>query len=570
MPQRIERIIPCKISHTRREVLSKAALGLAAAPSVVGNVVGRSDTAGAATCPEGVMAEGISIADFGARGDGRDQTAAFNRARDTIQARGSDTLQLPRGDYRLNALLNTRFVHLRGAGNEASILKATSAGGTIVRATHSTADWAGTRLSDIGFEGTGKRQGVGFRSGDEELTPFIEYTGRFLFDRVRFNNLARAIDRPFGNIGFDLTDCAFGEADFHIWSRGQPVSWADNHPMHPGCLIVTRGSMHRAHKASIYIDGRNVAGAGQLVFDGVRFENNPGWVFYIKNFNDRGPVPGIVVRSCWNESNHTASSVEIDGETSAPGFANLTDVAAIAFEDTPVGPLVLENSHVVTRGCNLDLLTSLTINRGSSLVHHDARMFAGTARGLVSSIGPPENADAARNLNTPWFPMPVPAVPRVKDAAVLIISNARAPERWGGSGATTSSVGEVALPWVSRAQQLAIAAGAILASPFAFTIPGRSWLVLQFVARLVSGPPPQVHINGMAGFGGVAHIRDGDWCTYTAVLENSGPAIDDEHFYIYSGGTDSAVMRFSGYAVTRFGNSQSALAFANSRLFPRE
>ena len=557
-----------EISPTRRQLVCGAALTMVAAPMVAAASRGSEPAAGTTPCDNDAAREGISIADFGARGDGTDQTAAFTTARDAIQSRGGNTLRFPAGDYRLNAVLDSRFVHLAGAGNMASIVRSASHDDAIIRATHSTGAWEGTRLSDMGFNGVGHRQGVGFRAGGGILTPFIEYTGRFLFDRVRFHNLEKGIERPFGNIGFDLTDCVFVDTEFHVWSQGQAVFSAENHPMHAGCLTITRGSMQGAQRAAVYINGKNVAGAGQVIFDSVRFESNPGWVLFIRDFNDRGPQPGIVVRSCWNESNYSAPKVRVDGDEMKPGFARLINVPVIAFEDTPIGPLVLENSHVVTRGCNLDLLTSLVMDAGSSLIHHNARMYSGTARGLVKSISHLENTDARNSLNTPWFPMPVATGQRMRDRSVLIASTEQSPGQWGGSSATSTSVAEMALPWLANSQQLAIAPGANLVSSGSFIMPANQWFVVQFLGRLVSGPAPQVHINGAAGFGGVGHIRDRDWRTYTAVIQNTGSAIGRESFYIYSGGTEAAVIRLGGYAVTSFDNSQEALAFANSLLFP--
>jgi len=557
-----------EISPTRRKLVCGAALTVVAAPILAAASRGFEPAAVTPPCDNDAAREGISIADFGARGDGADQTAAFTTARDAIQSRGSNTLRFPAGDYRLNAVLDSRLVHLAGAGNMASVVRSASRDDAIIRATHSIGAWEGTRLSDMGFEGVGRRQGVGFRAGGGILTPFIEYTGRFLFDRVRFHNLEKGIERPFGNIGFDITDCVFADTEFHVWSQGQAVSSAENHPMHAGCLTITRGSMRGAQRAAVYINGKNVVGAGQVVFDSVRFEHNPGWALFVRDFNDRGPQPGIVVRNCWNESNYSAPKVRIDGDEMQPGFARLINVPAIAFEDTPIGPLVLENSHVVTRGCNLDLLVSLAMDARSSLIHHDARMYSGTARGLVRSISHLENTDAKSSLNTPWFPMPVSTGRRMRDQSVLVASNAQAPEQWGGSSASSTSVAEVALPWLANSQQLPVAPGAKLVSPASLIIPANQWFAVQFLARLVSGPAPQVHINGTAGFGGVGHIRDSHWRTYTAVIQNTGSAIGGEYLYIYSGGTEAAVIRFGGYAVTSFDNSQEALTFANSLLFP--
>lgn len=559
--------MPNVFPQSRRGLLVGAVAGLAAQGAI--SNASRAKNATNVVCTNAESKQGLSLASFGASGDGSDHTAAFSRARDALQSGSGGTLHVPPGAYQLSAVLNTRMVHLTGAGNAASNLRPAAAATPILRAADADASWHTLHIADLGFEGTASRRGTGLRLGNDRLTPHAEYTGRFLLERLRFENLEKAVERPFGNIGVDLTDCTFSEADFHVWSQGQPLSSAANDLMHAGALTLTRGSMQGAQRASIYVDGKNVVGSGQIVLDSVRFENNPGWVLYITNFNDRGPQPGILVRSCWNENNYSAASVQIGGTKTAPAFARLVDVPACTFEDTPIGPLVLENSHVITRGCNLDQLSSAIADARSTVTHYEARMFTGTAIGLVKSIGHLENTNARTSLNSPWFSMPAPVAPRAYDQAVLLSSNGQQPEKWLGTDQASSSVADVAMAWLAAAQELTVPGGATLISPLALAVPAGKWLVVQLVARLLTGPPPQVHVNGTAGLGGVCQIRERPWRTYTSVIQNNGTAIAGDNFYIYSGGQDAAVIRYGGYAVTQWDDAQEALAYANSLLFPR-
>lgn len=551
---------------SRRIFLTRGTIGVVAAGTAL---PGLAQTA--VRVPNDASARpirGISLRDFVTDGGQGDHSAAFARAVEAVQARSGGTLQVPAGTYPMNGTLNSRQVQLAGEGNTASVLQPSSVGRPILTAVDGDASWNTLHLADLGFDGNRKQGAVGLRLGQQNLSPHAEYTGRFLLSRLRFANLDRSIERPFGNIGFDIVDSTFQSADIHIVSKGQPLSRLANDPMHAGALTISRGSMQGARRAAIFIDGEQVAGAGQVVIDGVRFQDNPGWVLWIQNFNNRGPQPGVLVRSCWNEGNYTAPEVEMEGSKSAPGFARLVDVPVCSFEDTPIGPLALSASHVVTRGCNLDLLTAITMDAQSSITHHEARMFTGTARGLVRSIGHLENTEARTNLNTPWFPMPPPTAARGAHSHVLLASGAGQREQWRGQGKPAVVSEDNGASWQAFSDQILIDSGATLISPSAMTVPAGAAIVVQFVAKLVSGSPPRMNIDGQAGLGGIGEIREAYWRTYTAVWRNNGPEIANDAIYLRSGGRGPSILRIAGYAVTAWDNLQEALIFANSFALP--
>ncbi len=520
------------------------------------------------------LRDSSSVADFGATGNDGVQTPSIQAAYDAAIAgstnyEGGGTLFFPEGKYRLALSMSRRTVNINGDGRLSSILRPATAAGVVLQADFNYAGWDGPTISNVGFAGIDTLAGIGYRTGGATWSTSAEYISGNTFDRCHFSNLDKAIVRPFGNIGLWITDGTFDSCNYHLHTVAN--TGANGDPMHPGNMIVTRGHMQGAGKASVYIDGQNVTGAGQVVFDNVIQEANPGWVFYVKNWNNRGGIPTGVVRNCWNESNYTSPSVNVEGDTGAPGYAKFDNVSLWLFENTPVGPLVLQNaSSVVTRDCDLSLLTSLSMDSTSSLVHENARMFSGTTFGLVESIGSLDNTSAT-TLNTPWFTMPRPrGLIRLPNAQQVLVSNAQSVESWSGTASVSSSTvtTDPCLGTLANVQDITISAGQNLFPLPAFTLPGSKWIVVQHLVKLLSGNPVQFLINGTSGRMGLGTIRNTDYRTITGVVFNPGSDVANEWLY-HSGPTSgSTVVRYGGYAITAWDSKQEALAYANSGMFP--
>lgn len=476
------------------------------------------------------------------------------------------------GQFRINAALGAVQTRFRGQGPTRTRLRSFTSGGAAVTSGPNTA-WDFAEHADLMVTGaSGAYTDIGFRIGSATYALTQEYSGRQAYRNVTFEWLDKAIERRWGNIGQWVDGGIFNQANYHLWTKDNDSGSGD--VMHGGCSIVTRSHFQLAEKAADYIKSAT-AGTGQIIRQNNIYEQNPGWVHYFATINGIGPMPGVVIENEWNEANYTAGSVTVEGDTGAPRWAKFGhgggNVPSVTIKNTPMGPIVANGSaagatNVLTRDCPLDDLTSVTFDTNSTLNHYHARQGIGHALGLVWSIGAVQNANA---LNSPVFTMPRPVGLSPFAANVVRVFDGQAVIAFTGSALvnTVAATTDPAMPNRQTVQDLTLTAGQTLFPSSTFTVPTNSWLVLQYVARLVSGPVVTMGVNGTTGLGGVVSIRDPEYKMYTAIISNTGAAITGQSFYHYAGASTS-VVRIAGIALTSFTSAQEALEYANSRMFP--
>ncbi|WP_419816151.1 glycosyl hydrolase family 28-related protein [Glacieibacterium sp.] len=508
------------------------------------------------------LGESISVKDFGAKVDGLSDDTAAAQAAYTATAIATGTEYFTAGTIVQATDMTSRAVHLRGAGRDASIIKPATANGVALRARYNAPSWDAVTISDMSITGAGILQGTGFRAGSDTKLPSEEYAGRTIITNVQFNNLNKSIERPFGQIGQWVDVCQFTAANYHLWTSDND---AGGDAMHGGNSIVTRSHFDSAALVSDYIRSDTV-GTGQIVRRDNICESNPGWIHYWDSINDFGGVPGAVIENEWNEANYTAGSVTIGGATSAPGWGWFNGVASLRIVDTPLGPLTLAQSNVTTRDCALDNLAAINTDAASTLFHDNARMFAGHALGTVRSIGAVQNP---AGLNGPAYSMPKPKGLFPFTANILALYDGQLPIPFTGTVnvSTTTSTGDPGLPFLLNTQDLGIATGQTLLPTATFTIPATSYFVLQYVAKLVSGPRVLVRVNGSSGIGGGLVLNNAEYKTMTVVGYNPGAAAGNESVY-HTAGASTSIIRIAGLAVLSFPTAQAALEYANNGLFP--
>lgn len=510
----------------------------------------------------GTGAEAENLAETLERTVFAQQFGTAQQALTELVSRGGDTLVVDRGTTG-PIDITTRTVTVRGKGIGPSIVRPASATGVAVRYSSTEGSWRPTVIADLQIEGIGTLQGQGFRCGPDSYAANAEYVGRAIIERVRFSNLDKCIARPFGNIGMWINESDFTAANYHLHFVASDGT--DGDLMHSGNFGATNCHMIGAEKASFYIEG-DVLGTGQLTFFNDIIEYNPGYVFYVNGLATVGG-PGLNVFNTWNEGNYTAPSVTIGAETAAPVFARLIRAEANYFHDTQVGPFCLTRSCVVTNQSELNLLTSIETDADSTIIHHNARCFSGTAKGLVMSLG--GVAKDAGALNAGSFPMPVPRTMRTNMPNLVRGFSGQTAIAFTGTLLRNSSDvnDDPALPApFNRTQELTINNGETLLPTATFTIPAGKWLVWQYIARIRSGPAVQVQITGNSGIGGTIKIEGSAWRCYTAIIKNGGSSITNESFYHYHGGA-TTVLGIGGVALVSFDTAQEALAYANSGAF---
>jgi hypothetical protein len=520
------------------------------------------------------LADIVSVKDFGAAGNGTNQDGEAQAAYDALISGGGGTLCFPRGDYRLELSAVSRTTGLEGEGRQSSIIKPTTNDGVALQFGFALAGTDGPNIARLGLAGVGARQGTGIRCGGLIYSENVEYVGFGTLEKLHVRNFDKGFHRPWGNIGFSLTDCVFYDNNYGLFSVANPGRLPPDEtrfgdPMHAGCLNMLRGQIQFSRKAAVYIDGKSVIGSGQILFDSTIFEANPGWVFYVKDFNDRDRVPAPRVRDCWSETNNTAPSVDVEGDVRQPRYGHFSDVPYWIFENTPVGSLDLRKSQIVTKDCPLDAMEAVDMDAESTLFHDGARLFTGTAFGIVRSIGGIDNVDADNN-NTPWYPMPVPkAFRRLDPSRVLLLSHGQVPETWTGATllSTTTVSDDPALCGLPDVQQLTCTTGPQMYPSTAIQFPAGKWIVSQIVLRHVAGSITRtVPLLGASGRGGGSWNRNAEWRTMTSIVRND-TATAGSNFFWHFVGADS-VLRFAGYAITAWDSFEDALDFANSGAFP--
>ena len=326
---------------------------------------------------------------FGARGPA-DDTAPAQAAYDYKVAKFlGGNLSFGPGQYLVALRIYVRGIDISGAGRTGTVLNPPSVGGAIFRIATREGSWSALTIRDLSFKGSSDLKGIGVQWGDPASPdPLDHLSSAVSFERCEFVDLDKCVERPFGNIGVTFTDCNFSRANYHIYSVARPDK------MHAGCFEVRGGHMQGSEKAVCYVNGKNMTGSGQIVFDRVIMEANTGHVFYIKDFRGPEAVPGILVRSCWNEVNAEQAlpalrktAVEVDGVSTPPVYAHLESVTHMRFEDTPVGALRAVNSGGLIVDSAVDhYVAQIDVNSAFPVVR--GRSFTNPVPSKVESIGP--------------------------------------------------------------------------------------------------------------------------------------------------------------------------------------
>lgn len=453
--------------------------------------------------------------------------------------------------------INRRNVWLEGRGIDISVVLAAENGGSAITLSDKSGAWNPICIEDLTIQGSSRLNAVGIRYGQGRYAAGDEYIGRLILDKVKFVDLDKAIDRPYGNIGLWIDRCVFNAAHHHLFSTAHKKADGGDE-MHPGNMIVSNSYFSGATRSSVYIDG-GVSGAGQVTFQNCIFELNPGTVFDIRNF----PVavgPGVSILSCWNELNHTGAT-----RAGRSWFANFERVESIYFHDTPVGPMRLRRSNVTTNQCDLTSLEALDSDADSTLTHHNARAFSGTPQGLVESIGSiSSNAD---QINCASFAMTRPIHVGTDPEKTLYSFDGQSPLTLGAAQTVTSAplTADPALPHpYSTTQSLAIDKGQTLVTVERFSVPANAWLVFQYLARIEEGGGVHVQLNGPKAIGGTIQITGRQWRCYTSILKHNGPAAGEMSIYHFGQGRRTN-WRIAGISLVALNSAQEALAHANSK-----
>lgn len=471
---------------------------------------------------------------------------------DALAAGGGGTLYFAAGTHKVSLALNSRAVRIAGAGMGATILTPAAPNQPVLEAGYNSGSWSIVEVADLSIEGNGTE--IGFRAGHQPRHPLDEYAGRTLFRNVRFDRLQTCISRPYGQIGLWLQNCVFGSAEYHLYSIGTVVP---GDPMHAGNLVARDCHFSGASKA-VFLMKSQAIGTGQITLDHCIMELNPGYVFYIEALNGVEGVPGMLIKSCWNEQNATATSVTI-GEPQGPVYAFMKNTGMIRFEDTPLGDLRLENATVVTRDCALDLLKSVAVDRMSTLTHHDARGFGTFApKGLVVSVAAAYQFGPNRALS---FAMPPREWHAFSEPNGQMLLSHRTGKIALNDGALSSVAAEESLAVPTQAVRIA-AADHLQLLPIS-AAPRKHWLAWIIDCRLAAGSPVTLNLTGTSGVSSGFPIDHTSFRSVAGMTWCDAP-VDALHFELTGSGLGASTVEIGRYEVMAFERRQDALAYLNA------
>lgn len=504
----------------------------------------------------------VSVREFGAVGDDRtDDSAAVQRAYDTLSQRGGGRLYFPPGRYRIALTLTSRAVHLCGSGASSSIVTPAQRDKAAITALYRNGEIAPVSITDLGFRGDG-RAGVLFSAGGTRYVDNAEYSGGTHFARCAFSGASTCIERRFGSIDLQIDQCQFAQADYHIHvTTAEPDTGAD--AMHGGCIIMRRCWLSSFNKAMLFVDSP-IEGSGQIVLEQNVVELGTGFVHYFRRFQG-SRAPGIVIRDQWNEETAKGTNLAIgDRRYPRAQFLYAERVTpTIQIENTPVGSVSLRAASLATRACDLSDLV-LDADRNASVTHDLATALIGTVPGRTHSIAAPIQGDA---LQMPWFRVALPRARSLASAARVILADdcTRGLSLSGSRGeGGRIFAGDAALPGATASVDLSLRQGDRLL-PQGSTIPPGHWLVALVVYRALAGEGI-VQVTGSRGMSGGARLTSSQWEAVIGLCRPVDTPVPDISLHFTTDRTAS--FRLGGFALLALPTLQQALDFANSGTFP--
>lgn len=509
-----------------------------------------------------VVAAGAGASIVRNQGDGpRSDADALQMRYDTLVKAGGGTLSLPAGTIRTSLNLHSRLVHLRGAGRTATVLQSVDSTRPVLQAQYADAAWDAVTISDLTVAGQGQR-GIGFGHDPDQRAL---HSGRTILRNVRFQDLETCVVRPNGNIGLWLEDCQFEDAAYHI--RGTSAAW-NGQVMHGGVLVARQCHFQRATAAVVNLRSE-VPGSGQVTFEECLFENNPGSVIVLERFESREGVPGVTLRSCWNEANATGGRdhrLTVDGQEYDPVFLFAKDVAAIELHDTPPGKTVLiGETSLTTRASALDMFEVVLADRSATIAHHEARLFGGrTIAGTTHSL---TNANLKNEGPTGGFfhLLPRAMVSRTAVAGANDTNACRAPILLRGTrNIQTRPAADAILPGEERSQDIFLDTKDHVFLNALDTLAPDQFVLWTFAYRWLGGDAPELQVTGDAALSTVTSLARSDWSTLGGIAL-ARTRIKSLGFWLRAEGAGQ--IRIGGYQLLCFPTRQAATDMLNARLF---
>jgi len=497
----------------------------------------------------------VNLRWFGTKGDGVVEDTAGFTAAVTNATVGSTVFLQPR-TYLLKDAFN-KTVELEGS--KGTVLKAAPGAARVLSLGRHVTDWNYHRVSGLTFDGNAKSAYcIDF---NDNVANAAAYGGRWVFDRVRFQNGSVGVYAKTGNIGNTYRNCHMIGNDYgmRLTTEGSAGT------MHAGCTVVEASELSNNAKAAVYINDAT-DGGGQYDFNNVIVESNPGFGLFIK-LNNITPYAGITFRNFWEEANATAATVNIDGVDYAPRAIYIENARPVIFEGSYLKDVKMVNSTVLARHCRIDSASTkglkLDVDATSQLIVENLYANGGQSsvpfvRSILSQAG--SNANSNYSVRGPfktWRTNP--------NGTVLLKQNYDGAGPWPFSGTGTVNATSVADGVIgSTCAELVIPTGFNLLNPAFFTPTQGKWVVWGVHFKLQAGAPlAQASFNYNSRLGDIYQRAVGEWvCSYG--IQYIGTAFNTVTTYFSNTSGAPTTIRLADVFVVQFDTMEAAYAFVNS------
>lgn len=447
--------------------------------------------------------------------------------------------------------------------------------------------WFPRRVQDIYFNGKA-RQDNGVRLGGQDGA-VEQYANMWHLDACFFDRCNIGIYKPEGSFGNTYTNCGGNANNYHYVAIGytsSPIS-------HVGNDTFVNGEYNDAKKAGFVLDGKQVVGTGQTVFQNTIIEDNPGFGIYIKDYNNA--YNPIVLENVWFESNASESTVDISDVISGassvtPRDLYLENVDYLTMKNMNLGGVDIEMKDSTIRATDVYLsdtfdLTVTDSGIGSTFIVDNAHIYAfgedGTGHGnvLINSVARIDNQQNA--VNRMWLgPARTNIItgPEAFNATVLESSTSQEGRDWlittGGSDVSPGSyVDGCTFPKAPVYTLLASESYQGPAQTAVTTTTVGKWYVYTWEIKVTSG---LANIDAIRWGSAYNHTRgdaeqmltEGEWHTMCGISEHqSGASVGAIRPFITVGAGGNASVAIGATQFVEFDNQADAVAFYNARCF---
>lgn len=499
----------------------------------------------------------VSVKDFGAVGDGvTDDTAAFESANEEIFPTSGRFLHIPFGEYKANYTTNKAQID----GNGATIVAQTT-DPTLKLGVHSP-NFRWYDVNDLILGGNGGT------SIAMQYDPSTQYSGRFAFKSVSFQDASIGVDKTRGNIGNIYKECFFARCDIGLRAYNNRDG---GDVMHSGTEVIQHCRFEQIDTAAIYIDDE-LGAPGWSIRDCI-IEGNAGFGIYIDAHDANAHVP-INIDNVWMETTATTTTaIPIEGSNRIPREIFLNGVHNATISNSGIANIELRNSILNAKNCKID--NTLTLNSPQFIIDASSALVC---EDLIANgtVGPgPWVRSLARQNNVASANYSVRGPLKVAyqrrngiSNGINISSNSYSGSGpWTFSGTTTVTATSVADGVISEScAQLTVPSGnEVVGDTSGSLVPGK-WYVWSIHAKLISADTfPSARIGYTFALGDIYLSRNKWVCSYGMQKANT---TGDISLFLRNGtgATGDVTVRLADYFVYQFDSFEEAHDYCNNGL----